>query len=189
MAKQSDNETNMKAKTEKTEKAKKESSFDWKMFIRDLILVIIGSCFITYGLAAMGQVNIFSNGKMIQASLSIALLWVIILFFLLFTFTGFDRYKVVEYDDFTSLWMPVDKELPEKGLINPNTKDWQQYMCLVQVDENEGADIRPLSFNDTEKWINGSIDMTKYVLAWQKPPAAIQKIEDIYIPFDKEKNK
>ena len=67
-------------------------------------------------------------------------------------------------------WIGVEEDLPEPGKINENTSDYQKYMCLVQVVEGKSADARPLAFTENQRWVNGNVDMTDYVLAWQDIP-------------------
>lgn len=67
-------------------------------------------------------------------------------------------------------WTPVSERLPEIEKINPNTQDYQQYMCLV--DFLGTKDARPLSFRKGGKWSNCGTDMTQYVIAWQPLPEA-----------------
>ena len=67
-------------------------------------------------------------------------------------------------------WIGVEEDLPEPGKLNENTLDYQKYMCLVQVVEGKSADARPLAFTENRRWVNGNVDMTDYVLAWQDIP-------------------
>ena len=67
-------------------------------------------------------------------------------------------------------WIGVEEDLPEPGKLNENTLDYQNYMCLVQVVEGKSAEARPLAFTENRRWVNGNVDMTDYVLAWQDIP-------------------
>ena len=67
-------------------------------------------------------------------------------------------------------WIGVEEDLPVPGKLNENTLDYQKYMCLVQVAEGKSADTRPLAFTESRRWVNGNVDMTDYVLAWQDIP-------------------
>ncbi|MEA5085084.1 MAG: Lar family restriction alleviation protein [Lachnospiraceae bacterium] len=77
---------------------------------------------------------------------------------------------VTKWNNRASGWIPVSDRLPDKGKINTNIRDYQQYMCLVDCKGTGGMDARPLGFDKTGKWVNGGIDMSKYVIAWQPLP-------------------
>lgn len=59
--------------------------------------------------------------------------------------------------------------------------DYQKYMCLVQVVEGKSADARPLAFTENRRWVNGNVDMTDYVLAWQDIPKC--RNEKVVLPI------
>lgn len=67
-------------------------------------------------------------------------------------------------------WTYVTDELPDPICINPHTKEYQEYMCLVQVNDVDEPESRPLSFSEDKKWMKGTVDVTAYVIAWQKLP-------------------
>lgn len=78
-------------------------------------------------------------------------------------------------------WIGVEEDLPEPGKLNENTLDYQNYMCLVQVVEGKSADARPLAFTENRRWVNGNVDMTDYVLAWQDIPKC--RNEKVVLPI------
>ena len=78
-------------------------------------------------------------------------------------------------------WIGVEEDLPEPGKLNENTLDYQKYMCLVQVVEGKSADARPLAFTESRRWVNGNVDMTDYVLAWQDIPKC--RNEKVVLPI------
>ena len=78
-------------------------------------------------------------------------------------------------------WIGVEEDLPEPGKLNENTLDYQKYMCLVQVVEGKSADARPLAFTENRRWVNGNVDMTDYVLAWQDIPKC--RNEKVVLPI------
>lgn len=52
---------------------------------------------------------------------------------------------------------------------------------VVQVVEGKSADARPLAFTENQRWVNGNVDMTDYVLAWQDIPKC--RNEKVVLPI------
>lgn len=91
------------------------------------------------------------------------------------TWVGEGKRKKRVVNNIPNGWIGVEEYLPEPGKINENTCDYQKYMCLVKVSAEKSADARPLAFTEDRKWVNGNVDMTKYVIAWQDNPPCINE--------------
>ena len=67
-------------------------------------------------------------------------------------------------------WIPCSERLPEKGVMNPVTNDYAEYLCTVCVDGFRT--VRPIKFDKDGCWVNHGMNFDKYVTAWQPLPEA-----------------
>jgi hypothetical protein len=67
-------------------------------------------------------------------------------------------------------WIPCSERLPEKGVMNPVTNDYAEYLCTVCVDGFRA--VRPIKFDKDGCWVNHGMNFDKYVTAWQPLPEA-----------------
>ena len=65
-------------------------------------------------------------------------------------------------------WIPCSERLPEKGVMNPITNDYAEYLCTVCVDGFRT--VRPIKFDKDGCWVNHGMNFDKYVTAWQPLP-------------------
>lgn len=67
-------------------------------------------------------------------------------------------------------WIPCSERLPDKGVMNPITNDYAEYLCTVCVDGFRT--VRPIKFDKDGCWVNHGMNFDKYVTAWQPLPEA-----------------
>lgn len=67
-------------------------------------------------------------------------------------------------------WIPCSDRLPDKGVMNPITNDYAEYLCTVCVDGFRT--VRPIKFDKDGCWVNHGMNFDKYVTAWQPLPEA-----------------
>lgn len=65
-------------------------------------------------------------------------------------------------------WIPCSERLPEKGITNPVTNDYVEYLCTVCVDGYRT--VRLIKFDKDGCWVNHGMNFDKYVTAWQPLP-------------------
>lgn len=65
-------------------------------------------------------------------------------------------------------WIPCSERLPDKGVMNPITNDYAEYLCTVCVDGFRT--VRPIKFDKDGCWVNHGMNFDKYVTAWQPLP-------------------
>lgn len=67
-------------------------------------------------------------------------------------------------------WIPCSERLPDKGVMNPITNDYAEYLCTVCVDGFRT--VRLIKFDKDGCWVNHGMNFDKYVTAWQPLPEA-----------------
>lgn len=67
-------------------------------------------------------------------------------------------------------WIPCSERLPDRGVMNPITNDYAEYLCTVCVDGLRT--VRPIKFDKDGCWVNHGMNFDKYVTAWQPLPEA-----------------
>lgn len=67
-------------------------------------------------------------------------------------------------------WIPAAERLPELGLTNPVTGEYQEYICYM--DFGDGVyDIRTLMYSSCGMWLRGRMDYhPDSVIAWMPLP-------------------
>lgn len=65
-------------------------------------------------------------------------------------------------------WIPCSERLPDRGVMNPITNDYAEYLCTVCVDGFRT--VRPIKFDKDGCWVNHGMNFDKYVTAWQPLP-------------------
>lgn len=65
-------------------------------------------------------------------------------------------------------WIPCSERLPDRGVMNPITNDYAEYLCTVCVDGFRT--VRPIKFDKDGCWVNHGMNFNKYVTAWQPLP-------------------
>lgn len=81
-----------------------------------------------------------------------------------------DVFDCINNQPKTGGWIPCSERLPEKGVMNPITNDYVEYLCTVCVDGFRT--IRLIKFDTDGCWVNHGMNFDKYVTAWQPLPEA-----------------
>lgn len=67
-------------------------------------------------------------------------------------------------------WILCSERMPDKGVMNPITNDYAEYLCTVCVDGFRT--VRLIKFDKDGCWVNHGMNFDKYVTAWQPLPEA-----------------
>lgn len=73
--------------------------------------------------------------------------------------------EAIEEQPKIGCWIPCSERLPDKGVMNPITNDYAEYLCTVCVDGFRT--VRPIKFDKDGCWVNHGMNFDKYVTAWQ----------------------
>lgn len=65
-------------------------------------------------------------------------------------------------------WISVEDGLPEDGVVNTHTMDYQEYMCIYTPRDGV-RDVRPIAYADG-KWLQHGSDVTRNISHWMDNP-------------------
>lgn len=141
---------------------KQLKKWNLKLLVQDVLVSLCSGCFCVFGTTGVALIltDSLPLDRLFLLGLPIGCIYLLTVALL----CGIKRWKV---DDIPESFIKVSDGLPVPGIVNNNTQDWQQYMCLVQIKKNGVQDIRPLRFSDKGKWIICGDDLSEYVIAWQ----------------------
>lgn len=65
-------------------------------------------------------------------------------------------------------WVPVKERLPEKGIIDPISNDYVEYLCTLCVDGKNF--VRLVKYDCNGHWVYWGTNFDKNVVAWMPKP-------------------
>ncbi len=65
-------------------------------------------------------------------------------------------------------WIPVLEKLPEKGLTDPITNDYVEYLCTLRIGDRKS--VRLIKFDHNGHWMHGGMNFDENVVAWMTKP-------------------